>query len=311
MRCGNDTLYFNKDWHSFRCLNLRCNDHGDVVSLIQRNAHLSFPYAFAILDGGRCSEWWSIKELEQFGAVRDCMTAATLFCVGHFYYAENYVHQRRIPTKLAQQFLVGAGWGKGLLKNHLLERGFPLEVIKLTGLLNEDDQDQFQEHVVIPLRQYGQVFDFYGRHIGDNLGMTKDCFLPSERLVVGRGYFNWNPDREQIVCVKGVFDALSLFHNGFPNVVATGADNVLDPTRLRGTKISRVLLCITSDEADRERGLRTAYTCAEAGVEVRIIEMPDGLHPNDFFLRHSAADFTSLLVNAKTLEQWQADHPEA
>ena len=135
MRCGNDTLYFNKDWHSFRCLNLRCNDHGDVVSLIQRNAHLSFPYAFAILDGGRCSEWWSIKELEQFGAVRDCMTAATLFCVGHFYYAENYVHQRRIPTKLAQQFLVGAGWGKGLLKNHLLERGFPLEVIKLTGTL--------------------------------------------------------------------------------------------------------------------------------------------------------------------------------
>ena len=308
VRCGNDTLYFNRDWHSFRCLNLLCNDHGDVVSLIQRTGGLSFPDAFAILDAGRCNEWWSIKELAQFGAVRDCMTAAAVFCVSHLHYAEDYVHQRGIPTKLAQQFLVGAGWGKGLLKNHLLERGFPLEIIRLTGLLNEHDQNRFQEHVVIPLRQYGQVFDFYARYIGDNPEIRKDWFLPSERLVVGRGYFNWNPDREQIVCVEGIFDALSLFHHGFQNVVATGAGNVLDPMRLRGTKIGRVWLCVTTDEADRERVLRTAHACAEAGVEIRIVELPDGLHPNDFFVGHSAADFASLAGNAKTLEQWQSDH---
>jgi DNA primase len=310
VRCGNDTLYLNRDWHSFRCLNLLCNDHGDVVSLIQRTAGLSFPDAFAILDAGRCRSWWSINDLEKLGAVRDCMTAAALFCANRFSPVEPYVNRQGIPTELAQQFLIGAAWGTGSLKNYLLEKGFPLEVMRLTGLFNEEDQERFEEHVVIPLREYGQVFDFYARYVGDDPQIIKDCFLPQERLSVGRGYFNWNPDREQFICVKGVFDALSLFHNGFPNVVATGSDNLLDPTYLKGTKIKRLLLCVGSDETDRERVIGTAHACEEAGIEMRIIELPDSLSPNEYFLEHSAADFTLRLINAKPLEHWQAERPE-
>jgi DNA primase len=308
MRCGNDTLYLNKDWHSFRCLNLLCNDHGDVVSLIQRTGELSFSYAFAILDSGRCRQRWSIDEIEQFGAVRDCMTAATVFCVGLFPKVEDYVDGLGISKRLAQQFLIGAGRGKQLLKNHLLEEGFSLETIRLTGLLDGNDEYRFHDHVVVPLRQYGQVFDFYGRCVRNKAQPGMDGFLPEDRLAVGRGYFNWNSNRQQVVCVQGVFDALSLFYNGIENVIATGADKVLDATRLRGTSIRRVWLCASTDEADRERVMGTAHGCLEEGVDVRIIEMPDGLCPNDFFLTHSAADFTLMSVNAKTLDQWQADH---
>lgn len=306
-RCGNETLYFNKDWHSFRCLNLLCNDHGDVVSLIQRSGGLSFREAFAILDGGRYSQRWSPNELERFGAVRDCMTAAAVLCARHLHYVEQYVNQRGIPTNLAQQFLVGAAWEKELLKNHLIDKGFPLEIVRLAGLLSEDDQNRFDTHVVIPLRQYGQVFDFYARYVGDDPVVGKEGFLPSARLTVGRGYFNWNPDREQIVCVEGILDALSLFQNGYENAVATGCHTSFNPELLQGTKIARVWFCVTTDAAHRARVRGAAHACAETGVDVRIIELPDGFNPEEFFLTHSAADFTLLVVNSKTLEQWPVD----
>ena len=79
VRCGNDTLYLNREWQGFRCFNPACNDHGDVVRLIQRSEVYGFPMAFGILDGGRWTEWWSKEDLEQFGAVRDCMTVAAIF----------------------------------------------------------------------------------------------------------------------------------------------------------------------------------------------------------------------------------------
>ena len=98
------------------------------------------------------------------------------------------------------------------------------------------------------------------------------------------------------------------FRNGYPKAVATKGTNGLDPGRLEGTNIKRVWMCFDNDEAGRERGIKVAYGCADAGAEVRIIELPDGLDPNDFFLKYSAEDFKLLIQHAKTPEQWEIEH---
>src|SRR5208283_4928176 len=130
----------------------------------------------------------------------------------------------------------------------------------------------------------------------NNPDMGKHWRLPSERLIVGRGYFNWSPQQEEIIVVEGLFDALSLFHNGFKNVVATWGTNGLEPERLQGTNIKRLWICFDADTSGRERGLKTAYACADTGVEVKIVELPDGLDPNEYFLKdHTADDFRALM----------------
>ena len=129
------------------------------------------------------------------------------------------------------------------------------------------------------------------------------------RLVVGRGYFNWNPNNEQIICVEGEFDALSLVQNGFPHAVATKGTNGFDPKSLEGTNIKRVWMCFDNDPSGRESGLKAAYGCADTGAEVRIIELPDGLDPNDYLRKdHSADDFKALMGRAKSPEDWDIDN---
>jgi len=308
VRCGKQSLYINQRMRGFRCVTSECNDQGDAISLVQRFTGLPFAQALGILDKNQWQQYWTEDFLNTFGAVRDCMTAAAVFFARRLDDVVPYLNGRGLPRDLCASFLVGAGLGIDNLRNHLLERRFPIEIIRLTGLLNHNDQDLFQEHVVIPLRQYGQVFDSYVRYIGNDPGMEQRSYLPQERLVVGRGYFNWNPNREQIILVDDVLDAMSLFHHHHQNVVATGA-NILDPMRLSGTAIRRAWVCLMADEAAREREIRTAQGCVDAGVEVRIIEMPGGLSPNDFFLRHSDADFTRLFGSARTFERWHIDHP--
>ena len=308
VKCGNQTLYINQRMRGFRCITPTCNDQGDAISLIQRFSTLPFAQSLGFLDGSQWKQSWTEDYLNTFGAVRDCMTSAAVFFASRLDSVAEYLNRQGLPRDLCANFLVGAGLGRDDLKNYLLHH-FPLEIIRLTGLLNDHYEDRFQEHVVIPLRQYGQVFDFYGRYIGDDAGVAKNSFLPPDRLTVGRGYFNWNPDREHIICVEDILDAMALFHNGHQNAVATGSNNVLDPMHLRDSSITRVWLCFTADQAARERGIRAAQACVEAEVEVRIIEMPDGLSLNEFFLAHPAGDFARFFGTAKTLGQWQIDHP--
>ena len=170
VRCGNETLYLNREWRGFRCVNPACNDHGDVVSLIQRSQGFSFPMAFGILDGGRWTEWWSKEELEIFGAVRDCITTATIF-FGSQYPAE-YLQSRGIDEKIGRNYLIGANrsdkTNKTILRDYLQSRGFSLEIIRLAGLLDSYDQDYFRDHIIIPYRQFGQVYEFVGRYVGND-----------------------------------------------------------------------------------------------------------------------------------------------
>ena len=100
----------------------------------------------------------------------------------------------------------------------------------------------------------------------------------------------------------------SLFHNGFKNAVATWGTNGLDPARLQGTNIKRVWMCFDADAAGRKRGTKAAYACADVGVDVRIVELPDELDPNDYFLKFSPKNFDILLRNAKAPEQWEIEH---
>jgi len=302
--CGNDTLYLNRSMNSFRCI--RCNDHGDVASFVQRFFKCPFGIALETLDGFQWKNRYAEKDVNTFGAVRDCMTAAAIFFAVK--YPAEYLRSRGIDEKVGRQYLIGFNQGKTTLKEHLRDGGFSLETIRLAGLLNQYDQDRFQEHVVIPLRQYGQVFDFYGRYVGTNSEMGKHWRLPSDRLVVGQGYFNWNPNCEEIICVEGVFDALSLFQHGFKNAVATWGTNGLNPAHLKNTNIKHVLMCFDSDKAGRERCIKTAYALQDVGAEVRIIELPDGLDPNDYFLKYSSEDFQGLMKKAKLPEQWSVDN---
>ena len=153
------------------------------------------------------------------------MSAAVRFYASSMDQVSDYLTARGISNETAQRFMVGAALGKDNLKQALMQKGFDEETIRLTGLLNQYGQDRFQNHVVVPVFHRGQVMDFYGRLLADSPDQNnKHWRLPSERVILGRSLFNWNPRQEDIILVEGIFDALSLVEHGFDNAAAAGGN---------------------------------------------------------------------------------------
>ncbi len=263
--------------------------------------------------GHGTSKWIEQKNkgLETMGLVRECMSAAASFYANSMEQVSDYLTMRGISNETAQRFMVGAALGKDNLKQALMQKGFDEETIRLTGLLNQYGHDRFQNHVVVPIFRQGQVVDFYGRLLSDDSDQGKHWRLPSERMILGRSLFNWHSDREEIILVEGIFDALSLVEHGFDNAVAVGGTNGIAPESIAESLVKSVFMCFDGDAPGRKQGLTRAYAMKDAGIEVRIVDLPDDQDPNEFLMSHAAEDFDKLLSKAAHPEAWEVDHLDA
>ena len=311
---GDSTLRIDALTGSFRCFAPGCNEHGDIVSFTQRFAGVPFDESLKILAHGngtsKCIEE-NGKSLKTTGLVRDCMSAAARFYAGSVDQVSDYLTTRGISAETAQRFMLGAAVGKETLKKALIGKGFNEETIRLTGLLNQYGHDRFQNHIVVPIFHRGQVVDFYGRLLTDDPAQGKHWRLPSERMILGRSLFNWDPHQEEIILVEGIFDALSLVEHGFDNAVAVGGTNGIAPELITDSSAKKVFMCFDGDGPGREQGLRRAYDLIDVGLEVRIVDLPDDQDPNEFLMSHAAEDFDKLLSKAAQPEVWEVDHLDA
>ena len=311
---GDPTLRIDALTGSFRCFAPGCNEHGDIVTFTQRFTGVPFEESLKILAHGNGTSKWieeNDKSLKTMGLVRDCMSAAARFYAGSVDQVSDYLTTRGISAETAQRFMLGAAVGKDTLKQALIEKGFNEETIRLTGLLNQYGHDRFQNHLVVPIFHRGQVVDFYGRLLTDDPAQGKHWRLPSERMILGRSLFNWDPDQEEIILVEGIFDALSLVEHGFDNAVAVGGTNGIAPELITDSSVKKVFMCFDGDGPGQKQGLTRAYALKDAGLEVRIVDLPDDQDPNEFLMSHAAEDFDKLLCKAAHPEVWEVDHLDA
>ena len=55
-------------------------------------------------------------------------------------------------------------------------------------------------------------------------------------------------------------------------------------------------MCFDGDGPGQKQGLTRAYAMKDAGLEVRIVDLPDDQDPNEFLMSHAAEDFEQALV---------------
>jgi DNA primase catalytic core len=312
---GGLTLRIDRSTSSFRCHSPECNDHGDIIALTQRLLNVKFEDAAKILSNGSGFDEWideHAADASAYGRVRDCMTAAARFYASQISSSAPYLESRGISLETAQRFMIGSGNGNDSLKRTLISQGFDEDAIQMTGLTNRHGHDRFQNHVVVPIFDRGQVVDFYGRLLDDNAeDLGKHWRLPSDRMILGNSVFNWVSSREQIILVEGVFDALSLIQQGFDNAVAMCGTNGIPDDLLHNSAIKKIFMCFDGDRAGLAQSLRRAYEFKDAGYEVRIVGLPERQDPNEFFTEHSKEEFKELLRTAPHPEVWEIDHIDA
>ncbi len=163
--------------------------------------------------------------------------------------------------------------------------------------------------MVFPLyNQNGSIVNLYGRSIDDGpstgSGQVHHLYLPGPR----QGIINRQAVKrsQTILLTESVIDALTLYAQGFKNIIPIyGVNGLLEEhLSLFNRRIKEAYLVFDADEAGRKGAEAVSLRLKEKEIVSYIVELP-AKDVNLYFKRHTPEEFEQLLkkANPKALEQ--------
>ena len=215
-----------------------------------------------------------------------------------------YLKQERGITDNQSLKDFGAGYANGTLLEILPEDPDVIKALKRIGILNTKGHEVFYNCVVFPLYSArGSIMNLYGRNIDDEAGTTH-LYLPGERSgLVNRQAVKRS---QTIILTESIIDALTLYDQGFKNVIPIyGVNGLLDEhLSLLHRKIKAAYLVFDSDEPGTRAVDAVSLRLKEKGITAYPVTLPVK-DVNIYFKRHTPEQFESLLrtANPGSLEQ--------
>jgi DNA primase len=228
---------------------------------------------------------------------------------GHL--SRQYLARRGISLETASR--LGLGYAPDAwesLRTHLLSRRFkPQEVVE-SGLAiprkeGQGEYDRFRHRLMFPIRDVaGRTLAFGGRALGD----AEPKYLNSPETpayVKGDHLYGLDDAKEPIrregyaIVVEGYLDLAALRQGGFEHSVASlGTAFTPNQARLLSRYTGRVVVCYDGDAAGAAATQRSLDLLLERKFDVRAVELPTGMDPDDYVRKEGAASFERLVKQA-------------
>ncbi|MGC9373037.1 MAG: DNA primase, partial [Thermovirgaceae bacterium] len=300
-------------WHCFGC-----GRGGDLFSFVMEQEGLSFPEALRLL-AERAGVALKARQSDK-GAkdLYDIMNEA------HAFYrkqmqgrgaeaARAYLSRRGIDVKRAVLFELGwapQGWDG--LKRHFSTRGISLRQAVQAGLLVEGDRgtyDRFRGRILFPIKDVrGRVIALGGRIVsGEGAKYINSPESPiyskrSSLYLLNSAKRNMR-EKGRAILVEGYMDALKLHLEGFTETVATlGTSLTEEQAALLKRFCEQCLICYDADIAGQEAAIRGMYLLQRAGLDMRVVTLPEGMDPDDLVSTEDGGErFEELLEKAAPL----------
>jgi len=230
--------------------------------------------------------------------------------------AQEYAKSRGLDQGALSHFGIGFapdGWdhlSQFLLKH---EPDCPPEVLEQSGLVSPRRQggfvDRFRNRLMFPIRDpRSRVIAFGGRILPGPDREAKYLNSPETPLFEkGKTLYNWDsvcslPKESRgrrILVVEGYLDAISLWQQGFLEVVAPlGTGFTPSQVKLLEDMYQEVQLVFDGDLAGSTATLRAVERMVNSNMIVRAIRLPEGMDPQEYLQVHGPTEFRSLLANA-------------
>jgi DNA primase len=232
----------------------------------------------------------------------------------------DYLAGRNLDDATLEKLAAGfapAGWDQ--LRNQLISNRFtPAELLK-AGLVSprkdgSGEYDRFRNRVIFPIRDlYGKVIAFGGRALPPvDDGVPKYLNSPeTPAYVKGDHLYGLDLSRNSIrreghaVVVEGYMDLAALVQAGVENAVASlGTSFTLAQARLLGRYTTRVVVSYDGDAAGSKAAVRSLDLLLAQGFEVRVVDLPEGLDPDDVINRRGADAYIAMLREAPEYIEW-------
>jgi len=306
-------------WRTYHCFG--CGAGGSVIDFVMAQERMAFPEAVRAL-----AERFGVPLPDAPAGRESVDRSREVLAAAEGYYrdllrhrpegerARVYLRERDFHEPHWEAF--GLGWALDdwqRFMTHGRSQGFSEEDLIASGLVRRHETgrtyDMLRKRVTIPIRdERGRPIAFGGRII-DPLDHPKYLNTPETRhykksrvlFGLSQGLDAMRKSRRALL-VEGYLDVMRLHQHGFAEAVATCGTALTDEhLKLLSRHVDKALLVFDGDEAGIKAALRSAPLFLNAGMEARVVLIPEGQDPDDFLRRHPPEAFAALLEDATAL----------
>jgi DNA primase len=233
--------------------------------------------------------------------------------------ARDYLAGRGLSEEVLRRFRVGyspSAWDRMLLGAR--QSGFSEEELMAAGLAQRGRDgrsafDRFRGRIMFPLADgRGRVLGFGARQMGEGRGPKYLNTSENEIYHKGRQLFGLDIARAEaarsgrIVVVEGYTDVLALHQAGIREAVAImGTALTQEQLAEVGRAASTLVLALDADRSGQEAMLRASRLADERGLELRVVEMPEGTDPAELVTSAGPEEFGGRMERAIPMIEFQ------
>lgn len=303
------------------CKCFGCGKGGNPVSFIMEHEQLSYPDALRYLArkyGIPVQERELTPEEKAAETERDSMFILNEWALKWFqeqmYETQDgravglaYFRQRGFRDDIVRKFQLGfCPKGKDSMTKAALKAGYREQFLVATGLsVKRDDgslYDRYWGRVIFPWHTVGgKVVGFGGRVLdaatkgvaGKYQNSPESSIYSKRKELYGLFQAKQAINKHDLVyMVEGYTDVISMHQCGIENVVAnSGTALTKEQIHLLHRFTNNITLLYDGDEAGIHAAQRGTDMLLAAGMNVRILLLPDGDDPDSFARKHNAAEF--------------------
>jgi DNA primase len=298
---------------------------GNAISFLMEHEHYSYPEAIKWLAKKYNIE---IEETEQTAAQKAQMSEReSMFLVSHF--AKDYFHNTMLNTNkgkaIGLSYFIERGFKNETIEKFdlgycidewddftkaALAKGYDLKYLASTGLtiVKESRQfDRFKGRVMFPIHSMsGRILGFGGRILTADKKAAKYLNSPESDIYhkskVLYGLFQAKKEiakQDNCFLVEGYTDVISFHQSGVENVVSSsGTALSSDQIRLVNRLTKNITVLFDGDAAGIRASIRGIDLILEQGMNVKVVQFPDGEDPDSFAKSHSASELKEYLEDS-------------
>ena len=307
-----------------------CGAAGDVLKFVMEFEHVSFPEALKVLaerNGIAMPKRaeYSDPETRLRNAVYQMQELAQEAFQEHLAgpagaEARRYLAKRGVTPETAAQFGLGYADRSGRFLLRILEKQqFTAEQLENSGLLAKREDgtfyDRFRNRLMFPIHnESGKTIAFGGRAL-DSADEAK--YLNSaESPIYKKSAVLYNLHRakegirkaDRAVLVEGYMDVIGVSAAGVREVVASCGTALTTPQVQSLRRHSeKIVVNFDPDAAGANAAERSINLLLDESMKVRILELEDGLDPDEYCKERGAEAYTGKLDKAKSYFFWLAD----
>lgn len=295
-----------------------CHAGGNLFSFIMRRDGLEFKEALEFLAGKagvQLAGSFEKKNIDNRKKIIEVNEAAAefyqkLLLSERGYTAKAYLNKRGLTAESINTFKLGYApdsWNS--LLDYLLNKGFPVENVKSSGVIKRSENhnnyyDIFRNRIIYPIvNYYGEIIGFGGRVLDDSLpkylNSPETEFFSKRKNLYGLYHARDSIRREnEAILVEGYMDCIKLHQAGIKNAVASlGTSFTEEQAHLLRRYTEKILILYDGDEAGQRETLRAIDINTNNGTKVDILTLPGGKDPDEYLQVYGKEEFWQYIKN--------------